>query len=306
MTKILNTARLTLHPITISDAPDFFEMHSRDIAMRYMPTPVHTTVEQTVAAFGMDMSREGAIYWAIKLKTSDKLIGYVNFLGETRFPGMGYMVHPDYWGQGYAPEACRAALALGFEELGYDRVELWINEANIASQRVAQKLDFKLKGRIPQRYSHEETYHFMYVYGMLATEWRGEALNEGAKAARFFRVEPVLMVHDVGAAALYYRDKLGFQIDFMFGDPATHAGVSAGEWTGNVVTIQLSQVPPERDLTAASYLYFVIDTQIDVLHASYRSRGVEIVSAPTDQPWGMREFVVRDNSGHTLVFATNI
>lgn len=272
--------------------------------MRYMPSLPHRSIEETRAWLFADMSRQGAHHWAITLKNENTPIGYVNFLGETRFPGMGYMIHPDQWGNGYAPEACRAAITFGFDNLGYDRVELWINEANIASQRVATKLGFKLKGSLPQKYSHEKTHHIMLVYGILAQEWQGDVIQR--ESVRFFNVEPVLMVHDIEATAAFYCDKLGFQIDFMYGDPADHAAVSRGDWTGSVVTIQLSRVAQERNLTPSGYLYVVVDTNLDTLHNQYRDHDVEIISEPTSQPWGMREFAIRDNNGHPLIFATHV
>lgn len=304
MIPILHTTRLRLRPFSADDLPHLHAMFSSDAAMRFMPTLPHQTEADTQAWLSADMSRNGARHWAITKKGDDTPIGYVNFLGETRIPGMGYMIHPDHWGQGYAPEACRAALDYGFAEIGYDRVELWIDENNVASQRVAHKLGFKLRGNISQKYSHETTHHMMLVFGMLAETWRGEVAQHDT--ARLFHVEPVLMVHDVAASAHFYRDTLGFQIDFMFGEPPDHAAVSRGEWTGKIVTIQLSRVDAEREITPAGYLYIFMDTNLDKLCEQYRERGVEIVSEPTNQPWGMREFAIRDLSGHLLVFATHV
>lgn len=90
----------------------------------------------------------GAVLWAICLRDTNEIIGHVHYLGETRLPGMGYIIRRNHWGKGIAPEACRTVLPYGFEELGYDRIELWIDAPNYASQRVAQKLGFRLEGRI--------------------------------------------------------------------------------------------------------------------------------------------------------------
>jgi len=219
---------------------------------------------------------------------------------------MGYLIDPNYWGHGYAPEACRAALDYGFAELGYDRVELWINEFNVASQRVAQKLGFQLKGQLKQRYPHEERHHVMLVYGMLASDWQDDAaVSTRSARTSFFHLEPVLMVHDVLAATAFYRDKLGFTVDFVYGEPADHAAVSRGEWSGSMVTIQLTHVAADRPLAHAGYLYIVVDSRLDQLYEQYQANGVTIEREPTSYPWGMREFVVRDIYGHRLIFATH-
>jgi ribosomal-protein-alanine N-acetyltransferase len=315
MSEVLHTERLILRPFAADDRDEvagrFFSILSHPRAMRFMPTPPHQTVADTEAWMDAELSGQGAHGWAIHLRDGDPAIGYVNFLGNTRIPGMGYLLHPDYWGRGIAPEACRAVLDYGFDRLALDRVELWIDERNAASQRVAHKLGFRLKGRIAQKYTHESAYHFMLIYGLRATEWQAAPdppapTSAQPEAATLFRAEPVLMVHDVAASAAFYRDRLGFHVDFLYGDPADHAAVSRGDWTGSLVTIQLSSVPPERDLTPAGYLYIFMDTRLDELYDDYRARGVDIVSEPADRPWGLREFAIRDLDGHTLVFATHL
>ncbi len=303
---MLHTERLTLRAMKNEDMDHFFAIFSDKRATRFMPTLTHKDVNETQAWFTSEMSMKGAHYWTITFKDSRQIIGYVNYLGETRFPGMGYMIHPDYWGQGYTPEACRPVLDYGFETLGYDRVELWIDETNVASLRVAQKLGFKVKGRIPMKYPQETYPHFSLVYGMLASEWQADAAPKPDPRPALFRGEPVYMVHDVLETANYYRDTLDFNIDFIYGDPADHGAVSRGEWTGSTVTIQLSRVPAERELTPASYLYIFMDTQLDALCETYRERGVEILAEPKDQPWGLREFAIRDLNGRVLVFGRHL
>lgn len=300
----LTTERLTLEPLSLKNVNDLFTMFSDARAMRFMPTLTHESVDETRAWFESEMSRSEEKYWAVRLKGKKKVIGYVNFLGETRFPGMGYMIAPDYWNQGYATEACRVVLQYGFEQLAYDRVELWINEANRASRRVAQKLGFDIKGRIPQKYPHETTYHHMLVYGLLAQDWPTKPIDKNLPT-RMFRVEPVLRVSDVAATVAFYQDKLGFKVDFMFGEPANHAAVSQGEWTGSTVTIQITQAPQNRELTPSSYLYIFVDTNLVSLFEKYRDLGVEIVSEPKKQPWGMQEFVIKDLQGYVIVFGTH-
>ena len=315
MTDTLETPRLFLRTIQPQDLNAFFPIFADERAMRFMPTPPHASADETLAWLGGEASRPGAHFWTIRFRDSEEPIGYVNYLGQTRFPGMGYMVNPNHWGQGIAPEACRAALDFGFEQLGYGRVELWIDETNTRSIRVAQKLGFQPKGRIPLKYPHRDNHHFMLVYGILADQWKAEVgppergVSAGGGTAadhetHFFGVEPVLRVPDVPATVLYYREKLGFGVEFIYGDPPEHAGVSRGEWTGSTVTLQFSQFQPEQELAPSGYLYVNVDTRIDALCDIYRKRGVEILSDPEDKPWGMREFTMRDLNGYILVFGT--
>jgi RimJ/RimL family protein N-acetyltransferase/uncharacterized glyoxalase superfamily protein PhnB len=305
MEKYFETDRLVVRPYQPADAEAYFAIFNDRRAMRFMPTPPHLSLQETQAFTQAELDRTGAHLWSVCLKGDDRPIGRVDFLGETRIPGMGYILHPDYWGQGITPEACRPVVGYGFNALGYDRLELWIDETNSPSLRVAQKLGFRPKGRIPMKYSHKPAQHTMLIFGLLADEWREGDAQPQADTTHFFSVQPVLMVNDVQKTAEYYRDGLGFNIDFLYGDPPNHGAVSRGDWTGSMATIQLSQVSPDRELTPAGYLYILVDTSLDRLCETYRERGVEIISEPETHPWGMREFAVRDLNGQRLVFATH-
>lgn len=300
------TERLTLRPLTEEDAPAFFDIFRDPETMRFMPSLPHQSVEETRAHLARELGMSGAVLWAICLRGTNEVIGHVHYLGQTRLPGMGYIVRRDHWGKGIAPEACRAALSYGFEQLGYDRIELWIDETNHASQRVAQKLEFRLKARIPQKYAHETEQHIMLIYGLWAHEWSGQNKDELSRHTRFFNVQPVLIVADVPATVAFYRDSLGFTVDFLYGDPPNHAGVSRGDWTGGMAVLQLSDGAPEGKVTPSSYLYFMVDSTIDTLFETYKSRDIEIVEALASRPWGMREFTIRDLNGHILRFGTHV
>ena len=79
----------------------------------------------------------------------------------------------------------------------------------------------------------------------------------------------------------------------------------AGDWSGQGVTLQLSSVPPERPIVPSAYIYLMVGTNIDDLFAQYKAAGVDIFSPPATQPWGMREFSVRELNGHMLRFGTH-
>ena len=64
---------------------------------------------------------------------------------------------------------------------------------------------------------------------------------------QFHGVQPVLPVEDVATSAAYFRDMLGFEVDFLDGDPPVHARVMKGDRTyGDPVYIHLTAAPPER------------------------------------------------------------
>ena len=95
------------------------------------------------------------------------------------------------------------------------------------------------------------------------------------------------------AAADFYANKLGFIVAFTQGDPPTFAGVNLGH-----VQIFLTKGTPAPQ---ACSVYFVV-SDADALFEFHRANGVEIVEAPQDQPYGLREYTVRDLDGYYLNF----
>lgn len=100
-------------------------------------------------------------------------------------------------------------------------------------------------------------------------------------------------VGDVPAAIEYYVGKLGFILGFTWGDPVEMAGVNLGD-----AQIFLQQGAPNP---AACRLYFVVG-DADELHELHRARGVDVVQAPGDREYGLRDYVVRDHCGYHLSF----
>ena len=53
------------------------------------------------------------------------------------------------------------------------------------------------------------------------------------------------------------------KLDFIFGDPPVHAGVSRGDWTGSLAVLQMTKVPEKQSSVPASYLYIFVDEKLD-------------------------------------------
>ena len=108
-------------------------------------------------------------------------------------------------------------------------------------------------------------------------------------------MQPVLAVLDVNETVAFYRDKLGFHVDFVHGDPPAHARVCAEPtYSSPTVHIRFEPLEPGVSPNPSVYLFLHVGTGLDRLFGLYQDRGVEIVQEPKDQPWGLRQFVIRD------------
>jgi ribosomal-protein-alanine N-acetyltransferase len=91
---------------------------------------------------------------AIVRREDFALVGGCDLTLDGRGEGdLGYVLARSAWGNGYATEACRALLALGFETLGLRRVFATCDPKNVPSQRVMQRLGM-LRERELRRHVH--------------------------------------------------------------------------------------------------------------------------------------------------------
>src|SRR4029077_20429589 len=84
--------------------------------------------------------------WAVEVTEAERFIGYVG-LAEPRFEAhftpaveVGWRLTRDAWGNGYATEAARVALAFGFDELKLDEIVSFTAVINERSRRVMERL----------------------------------------------------------------------------------------------------------------------------------------------------------------------
>ncbi len=119
-------------------------------------------------------------------------------------------------------------------------------------------------------------------------------------------VQPVLPVPDVAAAAEWFVRLLGFEIDFLHGEPPHgHGRVKLGDRSyGDPIYIHLSRSADPIQPCGETRLH--VGHDIDGLHAHVLAQGGTVLLPPTNQPWGLREIVVQSPGGHRLVLGAEI
>jgi uncharacterized glyoxalase superfamily protein PhnB len=107
---------------------------------------------------------------------------------------------------------------------------------------------------------------------------------------------PVLSVDDAVETAEYYRDRLGFEIEFTWGNPPYYAIVKRGG-----VAIHFSEREDTSKKITPSMVYVFVE-DVDEMYDELKQEGLEMFSPPENQDYGMREFELCDMNGHFLVF----
>lgn len=118
-----------------------------------------------------------------------------------------------------------------------------------------------------------------------------------SKKDLFSHLAPVLQVEKLDDSIEFYRHSLGFEVKFIYEDPATYAVLGRGEQ----VRIHLSKAEkPVSGHKQTSIYLFVRD--VDLLYQEFLEKGVEMLNKPTTWDYGMRDFDLKDPDGFVLSF----
>lgn len=85
---------------------------------------------------------------------------------------VGYCLHPEVWGRGYATEATAALLAMAFADLGLHRVVATCDAGNAASARVLEKSGFRREGCLRHDAWRRGQWRDTLLFGLLEDQWR--------------------------------------------------------------------------------------------------------------------------------------
>ena len=169
----LQTNRLFLRPIVVSDAPALFEARGDAEVMRYWDWPAQkdvAAVERIFAEHAPELSSETARWWAVALSPDGPPIGECDLSEIDIHHGraeVGFLFARRHWGQGYACEAMERVIDYGFNDLGLERLWARFHEGNEASKRLLEKLGFTYEGRLRSHVVRDGERRDCLIYGRL-------------------------------------------------------------------------------------------------------------------------------------------
>jgi RimJ/RimL family protein N-acetyltransferase len=152
---ILESERLCFRPHLITDLDDYCAMEM-DINVRRYVGGYARTRENAEQRFPKNQLQETSTdrlaVWATVLKSNNAYIGRCGLYPHFDAAGkpiageavLAFYIASSYWGQGYATEAGKAFIRLGFTELSLDHIVATVQKGNDASIHVLQKLGFLL------------------------------------------------------------------------------------------------------------------------------------------------------------------
>lgn len=109
---------------------------------------------------------------------------------------------------------------------------------------------------------------------------------------------PEIPVRDINAAAAYYRNRLGFTLDWC-DEELGLAGISKGHCRMFLATSdyrkRYGNVGP-----VLTWLNLESKQEVNDLYRVWSSSNAKLISEPASQPWGLHEFTAEDLDGNLL------
>ncbi len=161
------TPRLTLRSARPDDLEAMHAVLSDPRATRWWSTPPHESLDQT-ATWLEGMIANGPDQPDFVIERDGRVIGKAGFW---RLPDVGYILHPDYWGQGFAAEAVGAAVDHVFATRDLDELTADVDPENAASIRLLERFGFVRTGYAERTWNVGGEWKDSLYYGLSRAGW---------------------------------------------------------------------------------------------------------------------------------------
>lgn len=149
--KEIITDRLIIRPWRITDSSDLYEYAKSELVGPNAGWKPHKSEKESKEIINMFINNGDS--YAIVLKEENKVIGGIGLhnskpdvsLEYLKQREIGYVLNPKYWGKNYVPEAVKALIEYGFNEMNLDLIWCGHYDFNNNSKRVNEKCGFKYK-----------------------------------------------------------------------------------------------------------------------------------------------------------------
>ena len=174
----LESNRLLLRAVSVDDVNEVMELRGNPETMKFIPRPLVTSPEMALGHIGMineKIENNTGINWGITLKGNSKLlgvIGHYRIQPENYRSEIGYMLLPEYQGQGIVSEAIKMVLDYGFNVLNFHSVEAVVDPENHASAKVLEKNGFVKEAHFLENVCWEGKFLDSVVFSLLKEKFQ--------------------------------------------------------------------------------------------------------------------------------------
>lgn len=169
----IKTARLELLALETAHAPDMFALRTNLQAMQYLGKPIPTSIDEIyplLATIKTAVNENTGITWGIKLQSKNAIIGTMGFhkiYTQHYRAEIGYMMLPEFWGNGYMSEVMEAVLKYAFETLKLHSIEAVVEPNNEKSIALLTKFGFVKEAHFRENFCLNGVFSDTAVYSLI-------------------------------------------------------------------------------------------------------------------------------------------
>ncbi len=176
----IRTSRLCLRPYEPGDLAFLHSMFAREDVCRYLPwapmdlDEARAKLEQRVRQTRIETDGDALVLIADESDTGRTVGEFMLRLKSlaSRQGELGWSLHPDAQGRGFATEAAREMLRIGFDELGLHRIVAGCDSRNTGSLRVMERLGMRREAEFVDYEYFKGEWASEIVCAMVGSEWR--------------------------------------------------------------------------------------------------------------------------------------
>ena len=167
----IETGRLLLRKVIITDAPAILQLRGDEQVMRYIGKEKAITIPDAEAFINriiQSLNINDGITWAIALKEDPRIligtIGFWRIIKEHHRAEIGYMLNPSHWKKGLMKEALTHVIDTGFDLLQLHTIEANVNPENLASAGMLTNAGFIKEAHFKENYFFNGSFSDTAVY----------------------------------------------------------------------------------------------------------------------------------------------
>lgn len=174
--------RLYFREFTEQDFHLFYSVFSNEQVMKYTYYNRYNCEEDLLPYFkqvlenNITTEKRKAFEFAVFLLSDDSFIGFadIEIYIMNNYGGcgeIGYLIIPNFWGNGYAVEIANSLIDICFKDIHLHRVTASCNSNNLKSERVMKKVGMQNEGEARKARFKNDQWENEQHYSILIEEW---------------------------------------------------------------------------------------------------------------------------------------
>ena len=119
-------------------------------------------------------------------------------------------------------------------------------------------------------------------------------------------VHAQIFVTDMERAVRFYRDELGFAVEYLYGEPPYYGLIVREGAAVNLRHVDRLPIDPEMRDRESLLAATIVVRNTKALFLSFKTAGVRFHQSYREEPWGAHDFVVADPDGNLILFASRV